>query len=176
MVLRLIRDLPGDEFLFVTVTARIDGFACPVGPPKPPRGLASATDARTTRLHRPQQRRSSRAPHVAHELLRPAIALAHTTSSRPPHPALHVRDDRDTPLVDEAGCRERYHVILKNRTIFLREDWIIQISLIRLANFRFWRAVFLVRHGHASAIGWGGSCLSGESGGPMDPSSLARDP
>jgi hypothetical protein len=62
MVLRLIRDLPGDEFLFVTVIPRIEGFAHPVGPPKPPRNLTPATGARTTRLHRPHQCRSSRAP------------------------------------------------------------------------------------------------------------------
>ena len=37
----------------------LNGFTCPVGSPKPPRDLASATDARTTRLRRPLQRRSS---------------------------------------------------------------------------------------------------------------------
>src|SRR5262245_22600023 len=49
-----LRALLGDEFLFVTVAPRIGGAAEPVGPTSPPRGLASATDARTTRLHRTQ--------------------------------------------------------------------------------------------------------------------------
>src|ERR1700704_4213537 len=57
-----LRALPGDEFLFVTVAPRIEGFARPVGPPKPPRDLTPATDARTTRLRRPQQCHSSCAP------------------------------------------------------------------------------------------------------------------
>ena len=46
---------------------------------------------------------------------------AHTTPSRPPHPALHVRDDRDTPLVDEAGWQEICHRILKNRSVIFFE-------------------------------------------------------
>jgi hypothetical protein len=72
MVLRLIRDLPGDEFLFATVISRIVGRARPVGPLSPPQGLASATDARTTRLRRTQQCRSSRAPFsTAHEFCPP---------------------------------------------------------------------------------------------------------
>jgi hypothetical protein len=40
----------------------LKGFARPVGPTKPPRDLTPATGARTTRLLRPQQRRSSCAP------------------------------------------------------------------------------------------------------------------
>src|SRR6266567_8649768 len=59
MVLRLIRDLPGDEFLLPPSPRGLNGFTCPVGSTKPPRGLASATDARTTRLRRTLQRRSS---------------------------------------------------------------------------------------------------------------------
>src|SRR5438034_11632032 len=70
----------------------------PVGLSVPPRDLTPTTGARTTRLHRPHQCRSSRPRRTAHEWLRPAIHLACTTSSRPPHPALHVSDDRDTPL------------------------------------------------------------------------------
>src|SRR5882757_5153262 len=33
----------------------LKGFARPVGPPKPPRDLTPATDARTTRLRRPRR-------------------------------------------------------------------------------------------------------------------------
>src|SRR6266567_1584033 len=92
----------------------------PVGPMVSPRGLASTTYARTTRLRRPQHCRSSRAPlSIAHESLRPAISCAHdivaSTASR-----TYVRDDRDTPLVDEAGWRKRCHIILKNRSVIFR--------------------------------------------------------
>jgi len=60
----------------------------PVGLSMPPRGLTSTTDARTTRLHRPQRCRSSRAPlSTAHELPRPATSCAHDSvasiASRP---------------------------------------------------------------------------------------------
>ena len=82
----VLRALPGDEFLFVTVAPRIEGFARPVGPPKPPRDLTPATDARTTRLHRPQHCRSSRALPIAHEKIALRSHQARTTSSRPPHP------------------------------------------------------------------------------------------
>jgi hypothetical protein len=122
---------------------RLKGFTCPVGPTKPPRDLASATDARTTRLRRPQQCRSSCALVTAHELLRPATRLkAHATSSRPPHPALHVRDDRDTPLLVEAGCAREPPISEKQkRNIFARglDD---PISLIGLAKFVFTRTRF----------------------------------
>jgi hypothetical protein len=58
------------------------------------------------------------------------------TSSRPPHPALNVRDDRDTPLFGRGGMATRNHIFRKNRSeIFSREDWTTQISLNRLANF-----------------------------------------
>src|SRR5690242_2350965 len=50
-----LRTLLGDEFLFVTVASRIVICPGPVGPAKSPRGLTSATDARTTRLRRPQR-------------------------------------------------------------------------------------------------------------------------
>src|SRR5438034_7743744 len=60
----------------------------PVGLSVPPRDLTPTTGARTTRLPRPQQRRSSRAPlSIAHELPRPATSCAHnivaSTASRP---------------------------------------------------------------------------------------------
>src|SRR6266702_6041104 len=100
MVLRLIRDLPGDEFLLPPSPLGLDGASNPVGPNAPPRGLASTTDARTTRLRRPQQRRSSRAPlSIAHEFDLALRPHAHTTSSRPPHPAPRfVTIGRNAPL------------------------------------------------------------------------------
>jgi hypothetical protein len=45
---------------------------------------------------------------------------------RPPHPALHVRDDRDTPLFDsEAGQPESILLFLANSEAkyFLRRGW-----------------------------------------------------
>src|SRR5438034_10451202 len=79
----------------------------PVGLSVPPRDLTPTTGARTTRLRRPQPCRSSRAPClIAHEL---ALALqphAHTTSSRPPHPAPRfVTIGRNAPLLG-TGCAE----------------------------------------------------------------------
>ena len=74
--------------------------------------LTPASGARTARRLCPQHRRSSRAPRS----LTSCLALrspAHTTPSRPPHPALHVRDDRDTPLVVEAGVNQNSEAKLK---------------------------------------------------------------
>jgi hypothetical protein len=57
----------------------------PVGSTQSPRGLASATDARTTRLRRTLWRRSSCAPVGRSRETRPANTCA-PTPSRPPHP------------------------------------------------------------------------------------------
>jgi hypothetical protein len=71
MVLRFIRDLPGDEFLLPPsltnsrrVRARLGRHASV--------NLTPTTGARTTRLHRPRQCRSSCAPlSIAHEVRSP---------------------------------------------------------------------------------------------------------
>ena len=102
-----LRALPGDEFLFVTVASRIVICPGPVGPAKSPRGLTSATDARTTRLRRTQRpppnastrrvrqievlaealkRRSSARRSIAHSRSCPAITCCAPTLPRPPHP------------------------------------------------------------------------------------------
>jgi hypothetical protein len=81
MVLRLIRDLPGDRAFLPPSSAR-----CEASSPT----WRQRRGARTTRLHRPQLRRSSA------QILRPARL-------RPSHPALTCRDDRDTSLFIEAG-------------------------------------------------------------------------
>ena len=52
---QIIQLLPGDEFLFVTVTERMSGLSRPGWANKTSAGLTSATDARTTRLRRPQR-------------------------------------------------------------------------------------------------------------------------
>ncbi len=102
-----LRALPGNEFLFVTVIGGLKVLSRPVGLAKTSADLASATDARTTRLRRTQQptptapaghvppaevlakalkRRSSCAPSIAHgvhpALRSPACAML----PRPPHP------------------------------------------------------------------------------------------
>src|SRR6266702_1304879 len=120
---RLIRDLPGDEFLLPPSSHGLNGFTCPVGPTKPPRDLASATDARTTRLRRTHQCRSSRSRRSLTKLESPPCNhLACTTSSRPPHPALHVRDDRDTPLFGRGGmARKKPQIAEKQKRFIFRE-------------------------------------------------------
>jgi hypothetical protein len=135
---------PVTSSLLPPSSRRLKGFTCPVGPTKPPRDLAPATDARTTRLRRPQQCRSSCTLVTAHELLRPATTpKAHTTSSRPPHPALHVRDDRDTPLFGRGGMAPENHRFLKNRSeIFFARGLDDPISLIGLTKFAFARTRF----------------------------------
>src|SRR6266702_7598712 len=72
----------------------------PLGLSVPPRDLTPTTGARTTRLRRPQQCRSSRAPLlIAHEFELALRSHAHTTSSRPPHPAPRfVTIGRNAPL------------------------------------------------------------------------------
>jgi hypothetical protein len=115
----------------------LNGFTCPVGPTKPPRGLASATDARTTRLRRTLQRRSS-ARQLPLTMNRPAIAPCAPTLPRPPHPALHVRDDRDTPLFGRGGMARRNHRFLKNRSdLFLPGHLDSRINVELLHKIRF---------------------------------------
>jgi hypothetical protein len=47
----------------------------------------------------------------------PALrSQACTASPRPPHPALHVRDDRDTPLFGRGGMARANHIFLRNRS------------------------------------------------------------
>jgi hypothetical protein len=101
MVLTVSFALSSATSSFLSPSPRgLKGFARPVGPPKPPRDLTPATGARTTRLLRPQQRRSSVALVIAHRSRRPALRSRHALgalASTASHP--NVRDDRDTPLV-----------------------------------------------------------------------------
>ena len=80
--------VPDDEFLLPPSPRGLHDTSSTVGPIVSPRSLTSTTDARTTRLRRPQQCRSSRAPlSITHEFVLALRLHAHTTSSRPPHPA-----------------------------------------------------------------------------------------
>jgi hypothetical protein len=102
-----LRALPGDEFLFVTVIGGLKVLSRPVGLAKTSADLASATDARTTRLRRTQRpppnapaghvspaevlakalkRRSSCAPSIAHGVHPALRRQARPTLPRPPHP------------------------------------------------------------------------------------------
>jgi hypothetical protein len=120
-----LRALPGDEFLLPPSSRGLNGFTCPVGSTKPPRDLASATDARTTRLRRTLQRRSS--SHVCRSLTGSSPALrsrfarnaAASTASRS-----NVRDDREAPLLRD-GMAGVVNVIWGDREAiyFSREGW-----------------------------------------------------
>jgi hypothetical protein len=117
--------LPGDEFLFATVTLRITGRARPVGPLSPPQGLASATDARTTRLRRTQQCRSSRAPLLtAHECDPPCdlMRTRHRRVHRIPAPRF-VTIGRNAPL-HRGGMRGKMFLICPTRqALIAAADW-----------------------------------------------------
>jgi hypothetical protein len=60
--------------------------------------------------------------------------------SHPSHPALNVRDDRDTPLF-RGGTGEMLVLIwgLNKANYFCAQDWTTQISLNRLTKFQFAR-------------------------------------
>jgi hypothetical protein len=113
----LLRALPGDEFLFVTVVSRIDGEVHPVEQNITSADLASATDARTTRLRRTQlpppspdkpsaacrsltkalKHRSSCTPdYCSRGSSRPATP-ARAMLPRPPHPIPTYSDDGRRP-------------------------------------------------------------------------------
>jgi hypothetical protein len=91
--------------------------------------LTPATGARTTRFCRTLQRRSSsrRAPLT---IISPCDAPCASTLKRPPHPALHVRDDRDTPLFGRGGTRELRHISEKQKSeIFFARGLDSRISI-----------------------------------------------
>jgi hypothetical protein len=154
MALRLIRALPGDEFFFATVAPRIEWrIRRPVGPSTPPQSLASATDARTTRLRRPQKHRSSCAPRFAHgsdpALRRPCArdALA-STAFRP-----NVRDDAYAPLIGPGWREEATDRGIREANYFCARDWTTQITLKRFGKFDFWCGWFFRRCGiHATGV------------------------
>src|SRR6266481_9815030 len=77
---------------------RIKGSSNPVGLDFASASLAPATGVRTTRLHRPQHRRSSARRSSLTELIPPCQSIARPALPRPPHPAPNVYDDRETPL------------------------------------------------------------------------------
>ncbi len=125
----LLRALPGDEFVLPPSSANGWHVRARSGRPASA-NLTPATGARTTRLHRPHQRRSSVAPLVAHE---PEPALqprSRPTLPRPPHPiptsvtiAIRpsLRDETAAVVVLIWGRREAKY--------FYGEDWTGQIAL-----------------------------------------------
>src|SRR6266700_8390033 len=92
----------------------LNGFTCPVGPTKPPQGLASATDARTTRLRRTLQRRSSsrREPLT---IVSPCDHPCASTLPRPPHPTPTFVTIASRPS-SRGGMVRTNHTFLKNRS------------------------------------------------------------
>jgi hypothetical protein len=123
----------------------------PVGSIKPPPDLASATDARTTRLRRPRQHRSSCALPIAHEFASPCDSRLRARRRR-----VH-RIPRSTSVTiairpsDEAGqAKEAIEYAFGKASCFLQEDWTTQISLMRLEKSSFWRTRFFGHEGAPS--------------------------
>src|SRR5882724_11310382 len=91
----------------------------------PPQDLASATDARTTRLRRPRSCRSSGALGSLTGLIDPPCdrnCTHDTFASTASHS--NVRDDRDPPLMrDEAGEVIRLIWVFDETEYFSREGW-----------------------------------------------------
>jgi hypothetical protein len=72
----------------------------------------------------------------AHHL--PCDPVSRATLPRPPHPALHVRDDRDTPLFGRGGMARTNHRFRKNRSdLFLPRHLDSRISVELLRKIRF---------------------------------------
>jgi hypothetical protein len=96
------RALLGDEFVFVTVTSRIDSAAHSVELTTPPLGLTVATTARTTRFCRTQQHRSSRdvkhSRGSAQSSARPALHVSRRRCPRPPQPGPRFVTTYDRPF------------------------------------------------------------------------------
>ena len=152
MVLRLIRDLPGDEFLLPPSRHGLNGVSdTRLGRHRLRARLASATDARTTRLRRTRQHRSSCALPIAHELDSPCDSRLRARRRR-----VH-RIPRSTSVTiairpsDEAG-RAKGDTERDRREVdyFFRQDWTTQISLMRLDKSPFSRTRFFGHEGAPS--------------------------
>ena len=120
MVLRFIRDLPGDR------------LSCPRRDTARSARCAwhQHRDARTTRFHR---RIEAVRPHDQ----------SHDDPTRPPHPAPDVRDDREAPprMGRDAEVKARF-LKNSNRNIFTRAgDWPSGIEM--LAKLAFQSALFI---------------------------------
>jgi len=64
---------------------------------------------------------------------------------RPPHPALHVRDDRETPLERARDGGDIGLIWVKRKAeYFFEKDWTGQIRLKALAYLSFWRMLQVV--------------------------------
>jgi hypothetical protein len=70
--------------------------------------------------------------------------LVSASLSRPPHPAPNVRDDREVPLLIEAGRREFVEMICPTGIMenFCKEDWTTQIRLNWLTKLELTHAIF----------------------------------
>jgi hypothetical protein len=126
----------------------------PVGPNAPPRDLASATDARTTRLHRTHQCRSSCTPLLtAHELPRPAISgVRDIVASTASHS--NVRDDREPPLL-WSGMARPNHIFRKNRSdLFFARGLDNPNQLESACEFRFCAHAISVVFEPAQGAAW----------------------
>ena len=70
-------------------------------------------------------------------------AVRPTASTRPSHPALNTRDDREAPLLIEAGCEQGALISEKTKAeYFSPQGWTAVMRLRRLAKSAFWRGRF----------------------------------
>ena len=97
---------PRRRIRFATVTSRIEDVPAPGWADPSPQGVASATDARTTRFCRTLQRRTSCTPLVTHEVQLTLRRSLRARRCRVHHIPPRVRDDRDTPLLPRRDSAE----------------------------------------------------------------------
>jgi hypothetical protein len=104
----LYRALLGDEFLLVTVVTRISGAIGPVGPRLRLRGLNTSNGCQdhTALPYASCVARLARRVSLT-RINSPCDPLfTRATPKRPPHPALHVRDDAYAPLIEAGQPKE----------------------------------------------------------------------
>ena len=169
MALRLTPRSPRRRIRLVTVTGGLR--SCAPGRARiASAGLAPATGARTTRLHRTLKsvirRRAPKTAHGVHPALR---SLSAPDAPRPPHPATNVCDDHDTPL-DRHGTGEVVILICRivKRNIF---DCRADIS----ENQNDWPSEAACQRRRSFVEAWRGSGWTGGIAGCRPAGSLARE-
>jgi hypothetical protein len=111
---------------------RIKGFAEPGRADVTSANLTPTTGARTTRLCRPQQHRSSACRvNRSRAKARPAIPVTRPTLPRPPHPAPTFVTMANAPPRDRTARVIVLIWVKREQGNFYKQDWTRQIRLIR---------------------------------------------